>query len=1108
VQINTVRVHSHDLRVPRIQPLFPIHLSSAIMFPPSDSPEPWEMDPSTAEAWRERERRQRSVRLLMMFLLMLLLMDGEEQSNRRRNEPLLRRKKNSRKPVILEQSVFRARRDQDEAILKLTKTHPRFLELLALNGKINYEAQARKWADQFTAEDQEDIEADDDGDEDERKVFHYPWNATGFYRGEWIREEMEDEEIDGKNKEEDHEEFKEKPVQFMTPLELERTMSDMLARQEEQIGVFLLPEGIHVQMENSTAMSSDLTAAETDRQGNVEQPSNFKVAVGTSVGRAASPFMRYSDFTTLVEEEDDQSSIRLPLTKLTGRAALQLYSRSVPSMKELSLVEGFVKLYDSNTVGYSTRRDILLRARGVLIHSIGRLSLVSNAAPGRALFVVSDQSTHEKTNKKSKSDQTKNVQSTRLLKSLEEVHKYSDPSMLDQIRQDAMDLYPYDAQEENFKGWNIMSSFSHFDDDIQNLNNSNDKSFSDERGTWFNEILKNFLRFGETWSDMIPNQRNLRQDVTALGAAMKFPLSDNDDDVFTDEGPFLNLTQINETIAFENRRAQVADVDDSEEGHEVLELVKMSNIVFPFPYVRDDKGESVRKAKTPASRRMPLREQTLEANAGSCEFQINLDVKEIEWTMGEWKRLMIRRVQDTKNSDPSIHKNDPDEADEIDEGDASRNTSHWKRKHESNETPIKERALLKPMQDQALIMMMTGAISSLNCDFTASLNVTAIRTDWEQTTSKAINYSFYMMLTCLTQIVVLLRQLLHTQAQSTAIRVSLLCIGWQTVLDALVCLAHVYLSLAIQPLFTAFASVAFFKLLIFCVIEMKYMAIILQARSSATGGQNLAESLRRQVALIHVRFYVALVFAFLAFFYAGQKYRTIYILALYSFWVPQIVQNVVTEAKRPLHIYYIYGMSITRMVAPLYIFAVPDNFLKEVYPDSPTNIFMCEILVVWVGIQAFVLIAQGKYGARFMVPARFLPPKFDYNRPVPPSMMPTDDILEPPVSRPDAGEQTSEPALLSSETSPERTTTGTRNRTKKGKARVKTETTSMITESLTENPTGPTLDCVICCNDINLHNRRGYMLAPCDHIFHRECLVQWMDVKMECPVCRKELPAI
>jgi hypothetical protein len=52
-----------------------------------------------------------------------------------------------------------------------------------------------------------------------------------------------------------------------------------------------------------------------------------------------------------------------------------------------------------------------------------------------------------------------------------------------------------------------------------------------------------------------------------------------------------------------------------------------------------------------------------------------------------------------------------------------------------------------------------------------------------------------MMLTCLAQIVVLLRQLLHTQHQSSVARVSLVCIGWQTVLDALLCLSHIYLSL-------------------------------------------------------------------------------------------------------------------------------------------------------------------------------------------------------------------------------------------------------------------------------------------------------------------------
>ena len=103
-----------------------------------------------------------------------------------------------------------------------------------------------------------------------------------------------------------------------------------------------------------------------------------------------------------------------------------------------------------------------------------------------------------------------------------------------------------------------------------------------------------------------------------------------------------------------------------------------------------------------------------------------------------------------------------------------------------------------------------------------------------------------------------------------------------------------------QPPFTAFASVAFFKLLIFCVIEVKYMAIIIQARNASNGGNSI-ELLRRQVAMLHLRFYVALM---------GS----------------QIVHNVATEAKKPLHLYYVYGMSITRLVAPLYMFAVQGNF--------------------------------------------------------------------------------------------------------------------------------------------------------------------------------------
>lgn len=152
-----------------------------------------------------------------------------------------------------------------------------------------------------------------------------------------------------------------------------------------------------------------------------------------------------------------------------------------------------------------------------------------------------------------------------------------------------------------------------------------------------------------------------------------------------------------------------------------------------------------------------------------------------------------------------------------------------------------------------------------------------------------------------------------------------------------------------KPLFTAFASVAFFKLLIFCIIEMKYMAIIIQARNSVTNANLTQENLRRQITLLHLKFYGALVTAIVAFWCAGQSNRSLFILLLYSFWVPQIILNIITESRKPLHPYFMYGMSLTRSVAPIYVFAVRNNFLREVNPDFPSEPRMCQILILWIG---------------------------------------------------------------------------------------------------------------------------------------------------------------
>lgn len=55
-------------------------------------------------------------------------------------------------------------------------------------------------------------------------------------------------------------------------------------------------------------------------------------------------------------------------------------------------------------------------------------------------------------------------------------------------------------------------------------------------------------------------------------------------------------------------------------------------------------------------------------------------------------------------------------------------------------------------------------------------------------------------------------------------------------------------------------------------------------------------------------------------------------------------------------------------------------------------------------------------------------------------------------------------------------------------------------------------DCIICMNSMDLDSdilsKIRSMYAPCGHGFHEECLINWMNIKMECPTCRLALPTV
>ena len=1079
------------------------------------------LDPAQAAAWRERERRQRTIRLFMMFLLMLLLMDSEEQAVRKKAE--IKQRRDHRKSR-LSPEVFGARVAQELRLQELTQAHPRYAALTEKNHGKNIPVEVLSWAeqhaeivkDEFVVNSNSKEPQEKQDPEELNKVFHYPWNATGFYRGEWIREENNKE---GKGSESAVDEKKSSaaeasssskeeeapdtvvPIQYVDGRALESEMRLTMKKRKEQIGVTLLPAGKEVLLRHDP---SNFTSFDWSRfSAAPPQKGADHYFMRTSNGKGSNSAKGGNSKREDSNDDDGKAPVPTNPSLATAKVTLTKPSRAIPGMQEISLVDGFLKLYDSNMLGYSTHKDILLRVQGVLIHAIGRMSLVANAGPGRSVLVLGGKQKDGEEDDLIIDEVTGRVinevalehRRRRLQEVLAKLDRSSNPSDVpfDQIRDDAIALFGSEQASEHD---------SHHESKFESLPDILSLPQMDADSE----------RYDEPNSDGIERTPE-RSDDKQEGSTNPGDKS----------GSPRSVQRVARHLAKLSSHEATAEINKNDTGENASPSGQYtwSDVLIPYPFVFDDENGTIRNTKTAAARKMPPREQLLEQNAGICEFEVTMDIKEVEWTLGDWRKLLERRVREAMNLNPANKPLEPENEDSTDK--SGRNEDKHHRLSYSGSSSSKssrssrEHRNRKPIEDEALVMVMTGSIHSPNCDFGASLNVTALRTDWEHTTTKAINYSFYMMLTCLTQIMVLLRQLLHTQARSAATRVSLLCIGWQTMIDAMLCLGHIYLSLAIKPLFTAFASVPFFKWLIFCFIEMKYWTLIVQARNSNNGG-NTTEQLRRQVAMLHCRFYAALFGAKVLFSCVGEKYRILFALALYSFWVPQIVQNVITEAKRPMHNWYIYGMSLSRLVAPLYFFAVPNNFLKEVYPESPTDPLMCELLVLWVGIQTAVLIGQGKYGARFMIPARFLPPKFDYSRPIPQSLLPPGTSQEVTPESPPKGRNSDDSLSLQESQSllpsaaPVVRDRGTTTRNRIRGSRLNRQENSMTAEPVIhDTSTGSsdhTLDCVICYNAIDVQNRRGYMLAPCDHIFHKDCLVQWMDVKMECPICRTELPSL
>jgi hypothetical protein len=452
---------------------------------------------------------------------------------------------------------------------------------------------------------------------------------------------------------------------------------------------------------------------------------------------------------------------------------------------------------------------------------------------------------------------------------------------------------------------------------------------------------------------------------------------------------------------------------------------------------------------------------------------------------------------------------------------------------------------------------MDGILYSPDCGFVVYSKVSGERN--EQFFKRTRLTMMGVIALVLVQTIMTALQMKDTSTPSTISRVSLYSVALMAILDGSVFMTS-FVSSLIEEVEYPFLAVTFLACTLVSLFEIPYMDLIYRSQRyevvadararEATGGTgtggpqfvarpdgsigpaltlptteaegrvtpspNLTTIMDQQderqlSSMIYSRyFFVLFSFMFLTVMSVSwpspvrHVYEYTVLIILYSYWVPQIYRNIRRGSRRAFLLSFVISMSLIRLVPILYVCLVPNNILSHRYDPV-----LAAVISGWQWIQVLILLLQSVLGPRFFLPRGYLPDLYDYHPII------TEEDLE---------------AGFAFDKDPDTVITKHLHGDGSG-----SELSSTSSQSDSERPLlsgkdsshgqSNKVDCAICMNEIdlvivprnhaslastpaNVLARRRYMVTPCRHVFHTECMEQWMRTKLQCPVCRNPLPPI
>ncbi|KAJ3228751.1 hypothetical protein HDU81_005944 [Chytriomyces hyalinus] len=333
----------------------------------------------------------------------------------------------------------------------------------------------------------------------------------------------------------------------------------------------------------------------------------------------------------------------------------------------------------------------------------------------------------------------------------------------------------------------------------------------------------------------------------------------------------------------------------------------------------------------------------------------------------------------------------------------------------------------------------SASVVSPNCQFILKPTLESRKSiKIERYRRKAINYAGWCLFGAVIEVTAMLRQMAYTDTPSKRAKVSLSMLSVMISGDAYLCLVHFVMAQSFGgDVFLSLVGVSFGKFLGFAVLGMRYLLDV--SRSRGPDG-------RASVGMFYSRscgFLISGVYFFYKFGPSSPFIMNSALAVASSLWVPQILSNIKRNSRNSLHPNFLLMTSASRLMLGLYYLACPSNILKMTTALDNPRYWTAAVVSAWVAIQILVIYLQDRWGTRALIPEKLYPKRYDYHH----------------ATRFETGPKT------------------------KGS------------------------ECAICFSEIFSDNVSGnadrsrdvarYMVTPCDHVFHTDCLERWMDIKLE-----------